>query len=248
MAPRVVAIIQARTGSTRLPGKVLAELVPGRSMISLVVERALHCASIGHVVVAIPESDESTLLPDAVIGCGAELFLGHEFDVLDRYYQAAKAFRAEHVVRITSDCPLVGVAETDALVEMHISRSADFTHNVTVWGAGMPLGTGAEVFRMETLEAAWRFGREAHHREHVDEFVYEHPERFLILKQVASPRINRPEYRLTVDTAEDLGVLRQLYAALYCDGVPIPLEGAVAYLDDHPHILDLNRHVVQKVV
>jgi spore coat polysaccharide biosynthesis protein SpsF len=149
------------------------------------------------------------------------------------------------VLRITADCPLLSWEEADRVIAHHLSTHADYTHNVTVWGSGMPLGTGTEIFTFATLDQSWLDGHEPHHREHVDEFVYEHPERFRIERVEAPAALRRPDLRLTVDTAEDLDLIREIQRRLGPER-PVPLGEVVALLDGEPELARRNEHVPQK--
>jgi spore coat polysaccharide biosynthesis protein SpsF len=155
---------------------------------------------------------------------------------------------ADHTVRVTADCPLVDPVEGDRVIARHLEGGADYTHNVTVFGGQTPLGCGVEAFTREAIEASWRDGHEPHHREHVDEYVAEHPERFRHEVVVASAAVRRPELRLTLDTPEDLELIRAIYAHLYKPGGIVALTDAIAFLDAHPELLDINRHIVQKTI
>ena len=227
---KVVAIIQARLGSTRLPGKVLADL-SGEPMLAHVVWRTAAVAGVDEVVVATTDRPADDAIASLCAQRGWPSFRGSEPDVLDRYYRAAVAHQADHVVRVTSDCPLVCTVQASRVVERHLQAGNDYTHNITVWGSGLPLGANAEIFRLSALEAAWRDGREPHHREHVDEYVYEHPERFRIERVDAPPELHRPTMRITVDTPEDIERVRRIYARLYRPGALIDVREVVALLD-----------------
>jgi spore coat polysaccharide biosynthesis protein SpsF len=245
-ADRVVTIIQARMGSTRLPGKILKPLA-GRPSLAWIVERCRVVESVAEVIVAT--TDRPTDDPVAALAKehGWRLFRGSEPDVLDRYYRAALESGARHVVRVTADCPLLCVSEGDRTIRHHLAVHADYTHNVTVWGSGLPIGCGLEVFTMVALEASWREGHEPHHREHVNEFIYEHPERFRIECVQAPLHLQRPSFRLTVDTPEDLALVSVLYERLQQPGSLVDLSAVIALLDAEPQLLELNRHVEQRV-
>jgi spore coat polysaccharide biosynthesis protein SpsF len=240
----IVAVVQARMGSTRLPGKVL-EPIAGEPMLAHVVERVRGMELVGHCVVATSSNPADDALEALCAERAWDCFRGSEEDVLDRYYRAALAAGASHVVRITSDCPLVCPRQTDHVIRRHLDTGADYTHNITVWGSGMPLGTGAEVFTLGALERSWHDGHEQHHREHVDEYVGDHPELFRIERVEAPPELRRPELRLTVDTTEDLALMREVYDSLHRPGELIELADVIALVDERPELVELNRHVLQ---
>jgi spore coat polysaccharide biosynthesis protein SpsF len=243
---RVVVVIQARLGSTRLPGKVLME-IGGALALEHVVARSQAIVGVDGVVVATTDLTDDDAIADACAAHDIACFRGNEEDVLDRYYQVAREWKADHIVRVTADCPLVCPHEAARVVERQLTRGADCTHNLTIFGSEMPLGTGVEVFTFDTIAASWREGRSAHHREHVDEFVYEHPERFQIELVTAPVQLARPRYRLTVDTEEDLDLIRRIYDAVAPGpGGLVELRDVIALLDGRPDLVEINVHVQQK--
>jgi spore coat polysaccharide biosynthesis protein SpsF (cytidylyltransferase family) len=241
----VAAIIQARMGSTRLPGKVLAD-VAGDVLLAHVVARTRGTRLVDQTVVATTNAPGDDVIAALCDDRDWDCFRGSESDVLDRYYQAGLAYEADHIVRITADCPFVCPHEADRVIARHLDSRADYTHNITVWGSGMPLGTGTEIFTRSALARSWRDGHEAHHREHVDEYVGDHPELFAMERVDAPDHLRRPELRLTVDTPEDLLLVREVYGRLRRPGELIELADVIGLLDESPDLVDINRHVVQK--
>jgi spore coat polysaccharide biosynthesis protein SpsF len=238
---KTVAIVQARTGSTRLPRKVLHE-IDGEPMLVQVCRRA---AAIGvdEVVVATSVAVQDEPIVELAAAAGWTVHRGSEHDVLDRYHRAAEQVGADVVVRVTSDCPLLGWDEAQLVLDRHRESGADLTHNLTVFGSGMPLGTGIEVVSRGALHRCWLDGDAAHHREHVLEFAYEHPERFDLRRVDAPAAVHRPDYRLTVDDAADLELVRVVYAGV---AEPRRLADVVAFLDAKPELLAINAHVEQR--
>src|SRR4029077_10512262 len=108
---------------------------------------------------------------------------------LDRFYQAVARSSAANVLRVVSDCPLLCIEQTGRVIAHHLATGADYTHNIAVWGGGMPVGTGGEILSFAALEASWRDGHERNHRATVDEYVYEHPERFRLERLIAPPEL-----------------------------------------------------------
>lgn len=206
----ILAILQARMSSTRLPGKVLAPIL-GEPMLARQIERLQRCREFDRLIVAtsIDASD------DAIAGlCGrlaVECYRGSLDDVLDRFYQAASRYRPEHVVRLTADCPLADPALVDALIRFHCTGGYDYSSNCHV--PSLPDGLDAEVMRMAALETAWREARLPSEREHVTPFIRHHPERFRI--GLWKHAVDLSHHRWTVDEAEDLDFVRAVYEALY---------------------------------
>lgn len=194
----VGVIIQARMGSTRLPGKVLRPIA-GKVLLDHVLGRLSLLAYPVTVVVAtsdLPQDD--AIARHCALRCVA-VFRGSETDVLDRYYQCAKEYGFEHVVRLTADNPFTDMEELQRLIEQHLARYDDYTHSF----GSMPLGVGAEIFTFAALERSAREGHAPNHREHVNEYIQEHTDNFRVgILEV--PAVKRcPDLRLTVDTEDD---------------------------------------------
>jgi len=236
---KTIAILQARTGSTRLPGKVLMP-IGERAMLARVVERVQRMRTLDGFVIAtsVAAGDDSIARMCALENWPC--FRGPEHDVLERYLRAAQALGASDVVRITADCPLFSWQQADRLVTQHVASGSDYAHNLTCWGSGLPLGCGVEVFTLAALGRAWTDGRAPHHREHVTEYIYEHPQRFGIEMLRAPAELQRPAFRLTVDTLADLRLIRRIQESVApADGV-VELREAIALLDKQPALASSN--------
>jgi spore coat polysaccharide biosynthesis protein SpsF len=235
-----VAIIQARMGSTRLPGKVLADLA-GMPVLARVVHRARRSRRVDQVVVATSRGPAD----DAVAGLCSDLavpcFRGSEEDVLERFRDAAREHRAEAVVRLTADCPLLDPAVVDQVVEGFLAGRPDYASNTLE--RSWPRGLDTEVLTRDALETAAREALEPYQRAHVTPFLYQHPERFRLLPVVA------PEdwsgLRWTVDTPEDLALVRELYRRLGDRG-DFGFAAALAEVRADPQLAEWNRAVRQK--
>lgn len=238
---KVVAIIQARLGSTRLPGKVLLDLA-GAPVLARVVNRCRRAATLDEVLVAT-----TTLAADdpIVALCRAnnwQSFRGQEDDVLDRYYHAALQGRAGVVVRITSDCPLIEPEVIDLTVQTFLSHGAlDYAGN-SLPPRTFPRGLDVEVFSFEALARAWREDGNPAWREHVTPYIYRHPEKFRLHAVVNDPDLSF--MRWTVDTPEDLKFVRKIYEYFGHDG--FSWREVLILLAQHPEWLEINRHVAQK--
>ena len=241
----IVAIIQARMGSKRLPGKVLKDL-NGKSMLEHVYERTNAFCGVDEVIVATSVLDSDKPIVSLCIERGWGFFCGSELDVLDRYYQAAIQYKADHIVRVTSDCPFLCFDEGSRLLAAHLESHADYTHNITVLDSLMPMGTGAEVLSFSALEKSWIEGKKDWYREHVDEYILENPKLFSIENVFASEPVRRPHYRLTVDCEEDLQLIKSLYNALNRESGLIRLIDVIDLLDAEPERLEINSEINQK--
>lgn len=238
-----VAILQARMGSERLPGKVLKDLA-GEPMIARVVARARRAKSLDRVIVATTTDASDDAVSELCARRGWPLYRGSPSDLLDRYYQAAKLHSAATVVRITCDCPLIDPELIDRVVGFfRQDEPADYASS-TLPPRSFPRGLELEVFSFAALERAWKEDRNPAWREHVTPYFYRHPELFKLKGLVDGQ--DRSALRLSVDTPEDFDLVRRIYEAFGHDR--FSWREALALLDAHPDWLDLNRHVGQREV
>ena len=232
--PEIVAIIQGRMGSSRLPGKVLLDIA-GKPMLQHVIERAMLAHSLGKVVVATSSAEADDPIADFCAARDVECSRGSLHDVLDRYYQAALNQQADVVVRITADCPLIDPELVDQVVRtvVHSGKAVDFAANrlPPPLGRTFPIGLDVEVCTFAALQRAWQESKETFHREHVMPYLYEGVSLTTVNAQLAqgiSPRgfsialLNHvPDHgtlRWTVDTPEDLHFVREVFTRLYASG------------------------------
>lgn len=245
---KTVAIIQARTGSTRLPAKVL-RILGGESVLGHVVRRAQAVSRIDEVVVATT----TALADDAIVAEARRLGVmstrGSEDDVLDRYYQAAVASGAERIVRITSDCPLLDPGVVDAMIAQFDALAAagtpvDYLSNTVE--RRFPRGLDAEIFGFGVLARAHAEARAPAEREHVTPFFYRHPEWFHIAQH--APARDLSQHRWTLDTEDDWRFLEAVFAHLGSQVGGFGTDDVLQLLDRHPEIFQLNAHIEQKAL
>lgn len=243
MAARVVAIIQARMASSRLPGKVLANL-GGQPVLAWVVRRAGRAAGIHQVVVATSVATEDDVIAAFCKDNGVACSRGNQHDVLDRCTQAARQYDADVIVRLTGDCPLIdpGMLAENLRTFLSTQPPLDFAANRLPGHRTIPIGLDAEFCTRAALETAWREAQAPHEREHVMPFLYEHPERFNILHIKHHP--NYSQYRWTVDTPEDLELLRQVVSHFPDDTVS--WKDVLALFKAHPQLAAINAGVRHK--
>jgi spore coat polysaccharide biosynthesis protein SpsF len=243
--PRVVGVVQARTGSTRLPGKVL-RTIGGRPVLAWMLERVMAARELDEVIVAttyLAVDDPIRLLCAEL---GVHCHSGHPTDLLDRHLKAGRAREADAVVKIPSDCPLIDPRIIDLVVgnfRLHYPRYA-FVSNLhpPTW----PDGNDVEVLRFDVLEEAWCLATRTFQREHTTPFIWDQPERFPIGNVVWSGgRDLSATHRLTLDYEEDLALIGEVFTALHRPGeAPFSVDEIVDYLDGHPQVLALNaRHL-----
>jgi spore coat polysaccharide biosynthesis protein SpsF len=209
---RIVAVVQARTGSTRLPGKVLAP-VGGSPMLVQQLRRLVAAQSLTEIVVATTTEPEDDAVVELARGEGIRCFRGSDEDVLSRYVEAAHDSAADVVVRLTADCPLIDAGVVDAVTETLVDGPTQFDYASNVVHRTYPQGLDAEALFADTLERVDRLARSPEAREHVTWFIAsERPELFLV-GSVTDDEDNS-DLRWTVDTAADLELVRRLYEDL----------------------------------
>lgn len=236
-----VCIIQARMGSERLPGKVLLPILD-QPMLHWVVERVQHARLIDQVVIATTDRPQDDAIADLCRQRDWSCFRGDETDVLDRYYRASVG--ADYVVRVTSDCPVIDPAVIDYTIGAFHATVPMVDYASNTHARTYPRGLDVEVFTRDALVQAWRDDANLDWREHVTPFLYRHPDRFRLL-DVTNP-VDYSALRLTVDTPQDLALIRQIYG--HFGRGDFSWKETIALLTDHPDWLDINRDVTQKPV
>ncbi len=230
---KIIALIQARMSSSRLPGKVLMD-ISGKPMLLRVIERTIRAKTINDVAVITSLNQDDNAIEIICLNNKIKCFRGSLNDVLDRYYRAAVHFSAEAVVRITADCPLLDSGIVDLIVSTFEKGDYDYVSNTLE--CTYPDGLDTEIFTMAALEKAWFMARLKSEREHVTVFIYKHPELF---------RVNNVKHqkdfsslRWTVDTPSDLEFVRTVYANFVDDY--FGMEEVLRYLSIHPELNELN--------
>lgn len=251
MDKKVVAIVQARMGSSRLPGKVLLPL-GGRPVLWHVVQRLAAARSLDSILIATSLLPQDDAIARASASWGVPCYRGSESDVLDRYYQAACQTGAQAIVRLPADKPLLHPGLVDHVVAEHLRVGADYTSTMPEDfpnGMTYPYGLEVEVVSFTALARAWREAADPADREHVLPYIYQHPAIFNIRRVQVPGNLARPELRLCLDTPEDYELLQRVYTALWReDGPPVAVEDVFDFLDRHPRIASLNRAVQQRGV
>jgi len=235
-----VAIVQARMGSTRLAGKVLMAL-GSATVLARVVCRLRRASLIDEIVVATTNSVLDNAIVEECRSLVVECLRGSEHDVLDRYYISAKACAADAVVRITSDCPIIDPELVNETIRAFQEQAGDYASNTL--DPTYPRGLDAEVFTVEALGRAWREARQPHEREHVTPYFYEHPELFRLVSVKGDGDYSL--CRWTLDTAEDLDLLRAIYER-FDNRDDFTWREVLRLMQIEPQLTQLNAHIVQK--
>jgi spore coat polysaccharide biosynthesis protein SpsF len=243
---KTVAIIQARMGSTRLPGKILYGIA-GKTVLGHVLSRIAACPAIDAIVVATTTQSADDLVEREARKHGATCFRGSEDDVLSRYHGAASQEKADIIIRITADCPLFDPALLEGMIarfkrEQPQHPPADYLSNTL--RRTYPRGLDAEIFTFDALEVANEKAVEACQREHVTPYFYQHPDLFRLISHESE--IDLSEHRWTLDTQEDLQLIEAVYRALHRNGQLFTTADVLKLLKERPELAKLNAHVEQK--
>lgn len=231
----ILAILQARVSSTRLPGKVLKPIL-GMPMLARQLERVRRARRLDRLVVATSTDASDDPIEALCRYEGVQCFRGKLDDVLDRFYQAASALRPEHVVRLTGDCPLSEPAVIDQVCDFFLEGGYDYATNAL--RPTFPDGLDVEIFRFGCLEQAWKEAVLPSHREHVTPFIHKNPQRFRIGHFMNSADLSH--LRWTVDEAEDLELVTKIYQALYPDDPAFDMAAILSLLERHPEWKTMN--------
>ena len=238
---RVVATVEARMGSSRLPGKVLAPIGDLPSL-AMMIGRLRRSQTLSGICVATTTNPDD----DAIVGLarelGVDVFRGSEDNVLERVLLAAQSVGADVIVETTGDCPLIDPGLVDACVLTYFSVDVHYCANV---GSGLPRGLEAQVFATELLAEVNSLTSDPADQEHVSLYIYEHPELYDLLRVPPPAALHRPSWRWTVDTPEDLAFVRAVVENL---GPFFTAADAARWLDHHPEVVELNSAVVQKPI
>jgi spore coat polysaccharide biosynthesis protein SpsF len=242
---RIVVTVEARMRSTRLHGKVLKPIL-GRPSLEIMVER-LKRAKHDEIVIATAVDPSCDPIEELAYKLKVGCYRGSEEDVLDRVLKAAREARADLIVEMTADCPIVDPATINQVIEPFY-RDKDLDYVTTGLQHTFPTGMGAQGFPLSVLEEVARLTDDPVDHEHVSLFIYKHPELFKILNVCSDLPSHTADYRLTVDTPEDFELIKWIYGTLYPTNPNFTLRDVVNLLDRNQELAKLNSHIQQKKV
>lgn len=234
----ILAILQARTSSTRLPGKVLKQILD-EPMMFRQIERIQHSSRIDKIVVATSNDQSDDVIEIECKARGVEYYRGSLDNVLDRFYETAKIYKPDHIVRLTADCPLIDSDIIDDIIEYHLKESNDYTSNTVE--PTFPDGLDVEIFKYQSIVDAWKEAQLTSQKEHVTPFIYQQGERYKlgIFKNV----IDLSDLRWTVDEEMDFQLITHIYNALYpIYGSEFKIKEILNYLNENLNLLNLNNN------
>lgn len=242
---KVAAIIEARMGSSRLPGKTLSNIA-GATLLERVIERIRMARSVEEIIVATSVNAGDDPIELLCTKTGVSCFRGDEDDVLGRVYGAASGSGADIIVQSGADCPFYDPELIDLLT--YVVKWGGFSYAANDMKLTFPEGVDAHVIHFDALKASTEEARKPDEREDTPRFIWNHPDRFPIFNLEALPRspLNRPDIRLTVDYTEDLELTQIIYNELYSLKPHFSTFDVINYLDLHPEIKKINAHCEQR--
>ena len=230
-------IIQARMGSTRLPGKMLIEIM-GKPLIQHVIDRVSQSKRIDKLILATTNNPRDAVLVDIARKNSLDFFIGSEEDVLDRFYKAAKRFNIKIIVRITPDDPFKDPEVIDKAVEIFLNSKGKFDYVTNTLPPTYPIGLDVEVFSCYALEKAWKDAKKPSEREHVTPYIWNHPEIFRIKNFGLEKDLSC--LRWTLDDERDLQFTREIYRRLYTKKRFFLMEDILELLNQYPSLMKIN--------
>lgn len=240
---KIVAIIQARMGSTRLPGKIL-KTVMNKTLLEYQLERVRSSLLVDEIVVATTEKESDNKIVALCVELGVHVYRGSENDVLSRYYGAAIECNADIIVRLTSDCPLIDPAIIDQVIQLYIGGREKVDYASNALERTFPRGLDTEVFSFDALQKAHERASLERDREHVTAYMYTKHNQFKLANLISVKKLG--SHRWTVDTEEDFELMRRIIEALYLDNPQFTMQDVLNLLEENPTWLEINAHIEQK--
>ncbi|MFO7663315.1 MAG: glycosyltransferase family protein [Chloroflexota bacterium] len=238
----IVTVVQARTGSTRLPNKVMRPLA-GQPLLTRMVERVMAARLSGTVVVATTTEPDDDPIVDLCLTKGINCYRGDVNDLLDRHYRCGQAYHAKTVIKIPSDCPLIDPRVIDQVIGYYLKWPDRYDFVSNLHPATYPDGNDVEVMPMAALETAWHEANRPLEREHTTPYLWENPDRFRIGNVEWETGLDYSQsHRWTIDYEEDYQFIRTVYEELYPVRSDFSLEDILCYLDEHPDVASINQH------
>lgn len=240
---RVAVIVQARMGSSRLPGKSLIE-VRGTPLLFYLVERLKRCRNVHEIVIATTTESQDQVLVDYATSLGVKVVCGDGENVLSRYGLAANSIDCDLIIRVTGDCPLMDPQVIDNMVDAFLLKKDRLDYLSNTLKRTFPRGLDVEIFTKAALEIALKEAKTMAEKEHVTPYFYQHPEKFRLENYLYENDESR--HRWTVDTKEDFELIKRMLDALYPIKPDFNLKDMLDLIKKHPDWEALNQHVEQK--
>ena len=240
-------IVQARMGSTRLPGKVLMELSKEETILSLLIKRLKLSKELNEIIIATTEDKKNEAIIKVAQSNNISYFIGDEENVLERYYKSAVKFKLDIIIRVTSDCPFLDPFILDDMIKFFKNDNYDYIRNVDET-TSFPRGFEIEIFSFKTLEKAYKLAITRPEKEHVTFYIYNHPKTFSIYSYKLKNLKKINDLRLTVDEIDDLEMCRAIYERLLINdkSINFTIYDIIEIVEKEPDLMNINKHVQQK--
>lgn len=239
-------IVQARMGSTRLPGKILEKVTGQMTMLELIIERLKSCKVPDEIIVATTDRSQDDVVVRLASKTGVKSFRGSEEDVLDRFYNCAAHFKIDVIIRITSDCPLLDPALVDKMLKRFLASKSGIDYMSNTQRRTYPRGLDVEIITFEVLEKLSRLANEGRQREHVTAYIHQHPELFKL--DSVEQKKDLSHLRWTVDEKKDLEFVKEIYKRLYKKNRVFLQGDILKALKEEPYLSEINKDVEQKAI
>ena len=242
---RILIIVQARMTSSRLPGKVLKEVL-GKSLLEYQIERLKRVNLADETIIATTTNETDQPIIQLCKKLSIKYFRGSEDDVLSRYYNTAKQYRGDIIVRITSDCPLIDSQVINEIIKFYLEHQGKYDYISNTLIRSYPRGMDTEIFSFQALKEAFLEAKTKPEREHVTPFIHRQPDRYNLASVCYSQ--DQSQYRWTVDTMEDFELIKKILEALYPSKNDFSMEDCLQLLVEHPDWVEINKHIEQKKI
>ncbi len=237
-----VVIVQARLGSTRLPSKVLKDL-SGKPVLYHVLERIKKTKLVDNIVIATTDLDSDEPLIEYLRENKIDYYRGSSEDVLSRYYESALQYKADIIIRITSDCPLIDPIVIDEIINIYLeNNNYDYVSNTLM--RSFPRGLDVELFTFDSLKKSFLKAEQKWEREHVTPYIYTNRDLFNVYN--FANKTDQSFFRWTLDTPEDYQLIKEIYDSLYNEGKIFTTEEVISLFRNRPELIDINKHIEQK--
>jgi len=247
VSQKIGVIVQARIGSTRLPGKILMELGKNESVLDVLIQRLKLSKQVDVIIIATGSAKRNSSIINVAKTFNVQFFIGSEENVLERYYEAAKQYNLDIIIRVTSDCPFVDPKLMDEMIIFYKNNNFDYVRNVDQ-STNFARGFEIEIFSFNVLEKVVSLAEKDPEKEHVTYFIYTHNEIFTMYSYNFDNLKKFDNLRLTIDEKDDLLMCREVYKKLKEKGKTIDFSVFDIYeiIEENPELMDINKNIVQK--
>lgn len=238
---KILTIVQARSGSSRLPGKILKSIC-GKTLLELQLERMQQSHLAGQIIVATTREANDDIIQEICEQNNTFCFRGHSSDLLDRHYKAAIAFKPDAVIKVPSDCPLIDPKVIDLVIQEFINDFPEYDYVSNLHPATFPDGNDVEIMKFSALHSAWKEAEKDFEFEHTTPYIWEHPNKFKIKNVVWNANKDYSmTHRFTLDYEEDFLFIKSIYENLYSKNKKFSLDDILQLLNNNPNLLKINQ-------